>query len=89
MATVQFLTEKGNPSVAVRAQIKEQVVNHLIAQIEGLQETEKGLALEVATDVSGKPIYMVINPVITMSLEVPERKTRSKAKTQIEVPDLF
>jgi len=54
-----------------------------------LVQTEKGLAMEVATDISGDPIYMVIDPTITMSLEVKPKATKSKAKVEVEVPALF
>lgn len=87
--TVQFLTEKGNVSVKVRNAIKEQANAMLLNRIEGLVVTEKGLALEVAHDISGKPIYMVINPTITMSTDVAERKPKPKATSEVEVPSLF
>ena len=88
--TVQFLTAKGTPSVKARTEIKAQVVEMLKTRIgKDLVQTEKGLAMEVAVDISGNPIYMVIDPTITMSLEVKPKATKSKAKVEVEVPALF
>ena len=90
MKTVQFLTATGNVSAKARTQIKEQVVEMLKFRIgKELVQTDKGLAMEVAQDVSGKPIYMVIDPTITMSLEVKPKTAKTKAKTEVEVPTLF
>lgn len=88
--TVQFLTAKGTVSVKARTEIKAQVVEMLKTRIgKDLVQTEKGLAMEVAVDISGNPIYMVIDPTITMSLEVKPKATKSKAKVEVEVPALF
>lgn len=88
--TVQFLTEKGTVSVKARTEIKSQVVEMLKTRIgKDLVQTEKGLAMEVAVDISGNPIYMVIDPTITMSLEVKPKATKSKAKAGAEIPTLF
>jgi hypothetical protein len=90
MKTVQFLTEKGNVSAKARAEIKAQVVSMLQNRVgKDLVITDKGLAMEIATDISGAPIYMVIDPVITMSLEVKPKATKSKAKVEVEVPNIF
>lgn len=89
--TVQFLTATGHTSAKARNLIKAQVVEMLKVRIgKDLVQTEKGLAMEVATDISGSPIYMVIDPTITMSLEVKPKSTKSKAKTvEVEIPTLF
>ena len=90
MKTVQFLTETGNVSNKARNEIKAQVVAMLQHRVgKDLVQTEKGLAMEVATDVSGAPIYMIINPVISMSLEVKAKTPKSKSKTEVVVPALF
>ena len=90
MKTVQFLTATGHVSAKARTQIKAQVIEMLKFRIgKELVQTEKGLAMEVAQDVSGKPIYMVIDPTITMSLEVKPKASKSKAKVEVEVPTLF
>lgn len=90
MKTVQFLTATGNVSAKARTQIKEQVIEMLKFRIgKDLVQTEKGLAMEVAQDVSGKPIYMVIDPTITMSLEVKPKSTKKKATEAVEIPVLF
>ena len=88
--TVQFLTATGHTSAKARTQIKAQVIEMLKFRIgKELVQTEKGLAMEVAVDISGNPIYMVIDPVITMSLEVKPKASKSKAKTEVELPALF
>jgi hypothetical protein len=90
MKTVQFLTANGNVSVKARSEIKAQVVSMLQNRVgKDLVMTDKGLAMEVATDISGAPIYMVIDPVITMSLEVKAKTPKSKSKVEVVVPALF
>ena len=90
MKTVPFLTEKGNVSVKVRGELKAQAIEMLKFRVgKELVDTPKGLAMEIAQDQAGNPIYLVIDAVITQSLEVKPKTAKAKAKVEVEVPNIF
>lgn len=90
MKTIAWLTEKGNVSVKARSLVKAQVVSMLKSRL-GVEviDSPKGLAIEVAMDQSGRPIYAVIEPTLTQSLDVKETVSKSKATVEIDIPSLF
>lgn len=90
MAIVKFHTEKGNVSVKARNEIKGQVVDMLKTRLGSqLFVSPKGLAMEIATDERGEPIYMVIDPTITQTLDVKPVARKAKATVEVDVPNLF
>lgn len=90
MKTISWLTEKGNVSVKARSLVKAQVIEMLKNRL-GVDvfDSPKGLAFEVAVDQAGHPIYAVIEPTLTQSLDVKEKVSKSKATVEIDIPSLF
>lgn len=90
MKTISWLTEKGNVSVKARSEVKAQVIAMLKQRIGAeVFDSPKGLAIEIAQDQSGRPIYAVIEPVLTQSLEVKEKTPKAKATVEVDIPTLF
>lgn len=97
MNTVHFYTEKGNPAVSVRNQMKEQTAEYLVEQLaEAFGDAQVNSAKEISVPVAedadrGTPIYARITFSITD--RDPQTVAKSKGskgtKEPVEVPNLF
>lgn len=96
MNTVHFYTEKGNPAVSVRNQMKGQTVTKLQEVLEAEfgeahVNSDKEISVPIAEDADrGTPIYARISFTVTDRDPdaVAKRSTKEKAEP-VEVPNLF
>ena len=91
---VELTNEKGNVSAKARNEVKAQFVKALMK--DGYKVSPNGcMYKQIATDFKTKqPIYAKIEPTITMddlTVEKPKApsKSKGKAKTEVNVPQLF
>jgi len=97
MNKVEFYTEKGNPAVSVRNQMKAQTVSYLekvLTDAFGTAEvnTDKEISVPVAEDANtGTPIYARISFTVTDRdpNAVSKKGKATKDNEPTEVPNLF
>jgi Zn-dependent alcohol dehydrogenase len=89
LKTINFYTEKGNVSVKARSAVKEQAVAMLKANVAGIVETERGLAIPVANTERGETLYVFIDVTVSTSTAKAEKKAKAKEVVSVDVPNLF
>lgn len=92
MAMIKLKNEKGNVSAKVRANLKSQIANMLKARVGNeLQDSAKGLAMNIGHDEAGNAIFAVIDITITQDLTVKPKASKAKAETEVvdETPNIF
>jgi hypothetical protein len=90
MAMIKLKNANGNVSAKVRGEVKAQVEAMLKARVgTDLQESEKGLAMNIGHDESGNAIFAVISVTITQDLTKKVKESKASKTVEVEVPNIF
>lgn len=86
--TINFTNEKGNAIPSMQRMVKSQVKEQFFKDF---KEGENGkMYIKVATDSNtGKPVYAVCEIVATINPSLEKEKRKSRAKANVEIPNLF
>ena len=90
MKTITLTNDKGNASAKVRTNLKNQVNAEITARFPNAVKTPKGMAIVIGEDFMTKaPIYAIIDPVITMDIEIHEKEKAVAETETLVIPNIF